>query len=87
MQKNLFMPVGMRKDKKLEEVILASHKKLAGMSESTAKLKYVQLVRALKTYGFTYFHGHVKDAKQRPIPLCLGISKNGISKMDPDSMK
>jgi hypothetical protein len=31
------------------------HKKLGGLSEIDAKVKYTQLARSLKTYGITFF--------------------------------
>ena len=34
---------------------LQEHKKLVGISEVDAKVKYTQLARSLKTYGITFF--------------------------------
>jgi len=55
MDPDKFLPKEFRKDKKLEKEILRDHKKLVGKKDISAKFRYVQLVRSLKTCGMTMF--------------------------------
>lgn len=55
--KNIFFPLKFRTEKNIEQQALTIHKRLVGYKEETAKFRYVQLVRSLKSYGVTYYHG------------------------------
>lgn len=83
---NKVLPDAWRKDKKIELDILKEHKKLVGTIEMNAKYRYVQLVRSLKTYGITFFNVVEKvKTKKKPVPVLLGITKDKIMKMDPET--
>lgn len=55
--KTIFLPLKFRTDKNIEQQVLTIHKRLVGYKEETAKFRYVQLVRSLKSYGITYYNG------------------------------
>jgi talin len=51
-----FVPPEYHKDKKeIEKELFQHHRRLQGMNELSAKFRYVQLCRSLKTYGVTFF--------------------------------
>lgn len=50
-----FLPKENCKIKGVEKRVFAEHKKVAGLSELEAKVKYTALARSLKTYGVTFF--------------------------------
>jgi talin len=51
-----FLPAQWRKDKGIELEILSAHKKLYATPPATAKYKYYQLMRTLKSFGFSKFN-------------------------------
>jgi talin len=56
------------------------------MTEINAKYRYVQLCRSLKTYGITFFHCKSKvKGKTKPKEVLLGITREGILFMDPET--
>jgi len=72
--------------KKLEPMIQREHKKLSGTKDSTAKYRYVQLCRSLKTYGITFFSAkqQTRNAKkQRKVKL--GITRDGLLLVDEET--
>lgn len=78
------VPLMWRKDKKLEKDILKEHQKLVGTTDIQAKFRYVQIVRALKTYGITFFDvtEQSKNPKKKGERMLLGITRDKIVKMD-----
>jgi talin len=65
--------------------VIQNYKKLASLSESNAKYRYVQLCRSLKTWGITFFlvkqrlkGGHAK----KPLKSYLGVTREGLVFMD-----
>jgi hypothetical protein len=88
----VFIPPQWRKDKKeIEKNILAEHKKFVGMAEINAKFRYVQLIRSLKTFGITFFQckekGELRNKKNKGklVPILIGITREKIIRMDPDT--
>ncbi|KAK2151018.1 hypothetical protein LSH36_379g01082 [Paralvinella palmiformis] len=64
-------------------MLMFEHKKLAGMSEIEAKVKYTQLARSLKTYGITFFLVKEKvKGKNKLVPRLLGITKEAVVRVD-----
>lgn len=63
----------------LEEEVLSKYKKLVGMSSVNAQYGFLQLYRALKTYGITLFEitERVKE-QNRSVRKLLGITRNAI---------
>jgi len=89
LERRLFLPQRLVKDKKIEKKIFKEHAKLVGMTETNAKYRYVQLCRSLKSYGITMFDvDHVftdEKRKQRVRPMVLGINRDGILFMNPQT--
>jgi talin len=57
----------------------SSWRSLVRMTGDNAKLRYVQLVRGLKTYGITFFEGQFKFGKQKNLTdVRFGILKDGV---------
>ncbi|KAI9224863.1 hypothetical protein BC828DRAFT_435962 [Blastocladiella britannica] len=78
-----FLPEEYRKTKEVEKRIYVEHRKLHSVPELTAKHRYVQLCRSLKTYGVTFFAVKEKDPKKNKIIARLvGISKDSILRCD-----
>ena len=50
-----FLPQSYMKSNKIEKKIFQEHKKLTGLSEIDAKVKYVKLARSLPTFGVHFF--------------------------------
>ena len=67
-----FVPACYLKDKDIEKNILAEHRKLVGMNDLTAKFRYVQLCRSLKTFGITFFQVKVTKFLQFSHVIFLG---------------
>lgn len=83
-----FLPEDFRKDKKIVADILRDHRKLVGMNEMSAKFRYVQLVRSLKTYGITYFDCNLRvKGKKKMVPILIGITREKIMKVEPGSIR
>eukprot|EP01127_Copromyxa_protea_P016350 TRINITY_DN4836_c0_g1_i1.p1 TRINITY_DN4836_c0_g1~~TRINITY_DN4836_c0_g1_i1.p1 ORF type:complete len:2520 (+),score=654.19 TRINITY_DN4836_c0_g1_i1:831-7562(+) len=56
------------------------------MKDMQAKYRYIQTVRGLKTYGITFFEGTIPNPNlKKPIPVWIGITKNGIMRVDPST--
>ena len=58
-----FIPTEYMKQKDVEKKIYVEHAKLYSISSISAKFKYVQLSRSLKTYGITFFLVNVQSFK------------------------
>lgn len=88
---NLFVPKIHRKDwKKVEKLILKQHEKLFRLKETVAKFRYIQKVRALDTYGITFFECQEcieKGKRQKWKPVLIGITKDKIMKVDHDTQE
>jgi talin len=84
-----FLPAEYLKDKKsTEKLIYAGHKKLYGMNELNAKYRYHHNCSCLRTYGFTFYAVKERDEKSRKekwVPIFLGISRDAIIRMDPET--
>lgn len=80
-----FLPPQWRKSKNIEADIWKEHKKLVGMSEQHAKLRYLQSVRSLKWYGVTFFvvQEKPKVGGKKLQKFLLGITRDKIIKADP----
>lgn len=83
----MFLPRNLRKDwKKLEKLILKQHEKCFRTKETVAKFRYIQKVRALDTYGITFFECQEciekKGGRQKWKPVLIGITKDKIMKVD-----
>jgi talin len=78
------------KAKDIEPGIFKIHKKFVGMSETNAKMRFVQLCRSLKTYGITYFSAKEasnatgKQTKKMKVVL-IGITRDSFMKIDPET--
>jgi hypothetical protein len=88
---NLFVPKIHRKDwKKIEKLILKQHEKLFRLKETVAKFRYIQKVRALDTYGITFFECQEcieKGKRQKWKPVLIGITKDKIMKVDHETQE
>ncbi|XP_070547100.1 talin-1-like isoform X3 [Ptychodera flava] len=79
----LILPKEYVKTKGVEKRIFAEHKKLRGVNELDAKVRYTQLCRSLKTYGITFFLVKEKmKGKNKLVPRLLGINKESIVRVD-----
>lgn len=72
-------------NKSIDPAIVAEWKKLVGMTEVNAKLRYIQAVRALPTYGITLFsvREHVPGSK-KPLNIYLGFTRSHVLRMTMD---
>ncbi|KAI8493573.1 Talin-1 [Branchiostoma belcheri] len=72
-----FLPKEYVKNKGIEKKIWLEHRKLAGLTELDAKVRYTQQCRSLKTYGVTFFLVKEKmKGKNKLVPRLLGITKD-----------
>jgi len=55
--KDKFLPGKWRKEKDIDIDIISEHKKLYGMNTQAAKYRYYQAMRALRSFGITFFDG------------------------------
>eukprot|EP01116_Phalansterium_solitarium_P023894 TRINITY_DN8583_c0_g1_i4.p1 TRINITY_DN8583_c0_g1~~TRINITY_DN8583_c0_g1_i4.p1 ORF type:complete len:716 (+),score=234.47 TRINITY_DN8583_c0_g1_i4:107-2254(+) len=78
------LPLAFRKEKAWEKEIANLWKKASGLTETSAKYKYVQTVRFLKTYGISSFEIKMAnpDKKSKPIKAILGVTRESIMIMD-----
>lgn len=87
----MFVPKNHRKDwKKIEKLILKEHEKYFTMKETTAKFRYIQKVRALDTYGITFFECQEcveKNKRQKWKPVLIGVTKDKIMKVDNETQE
>lgn len=78
-----FLPQSYIKVKGIEKKVLNEHKKYIGVPELEAKDLYTRTVRALPTYGVTFFL--VKEemrGKSKLVPRILGVTKESILRLD-----
>eukprot|EP00003_Mantamonas_plastica_P030488 TRINITY_DN759_c0_g1_i5.p1 TRINITY_DN759_c0_g1~~TRINITY_DN759_c0_g1_i5.p1 ORF type:complete len:1776 (+),score=713.18 TRINITY_DN759_c0_g1_i5:304-5631(+) len=82
-----FVPKQWQKAKNVEKKIYAEHRKLVGLSELNAKFRYLQQMRALKTFGVTQFmvKEPVKGSKKKFTNLILGITRDSLLRLDPST--
>eukprot|EP01117_Protostelium_nocturnum_P014479 TRINITY_DN550_c0_g1_i1.p1 TRINITY_DN550_c0_g1~~TRINITY_DN550_c0_g1_i1.p1 ORF type:complete len:2591 (+),score=755.90 TRINITY_DN550_c0_g1_i1:291-8063(+) len=81
-----FLPVAFHKHiKKLEPMIYNEHKKVVNTKETSAKYRYVQLCRSLKTYGITFFivKQNTRNSKKAN-KVKLGVTRDGLLIADED---
>ena len=85
------MPPQHQKIKDAEVHIFRMYKKFVGMSETNAKMRFVQLCRSLKTYGITYFNakespgGNKQANSKKAKPVLLGITRDSFLRIDPET--
>eukprot|EP01122_Echinamoeba_exundans_P008802 TRINITY_DN2994_c0_g1_i1.p1 TRINITY_DN2994_c0_g1~~TRINITY_DN2994_c0_g1_i1.p1 ORF type:complete len:1692 (+),score=432.74 TRINITY_DN2994_c0_g1_i1:91-5166(+) len=83
---NKFLSAPWRKDKKIELEILKEHKKLVNTTLNNAQFRYVQLVRSLRSFGFTFFNvmERTKDKKNKnnKKTFLFGVSREKLFKVD-----
>lgn len=78
-----FLPQSYMKIKGIEKKIFNEHKKFVGLPELEAKVLYTKTVRALPTYGITFFL--VKEemkGKNKLVPRILGVTKDSVLRLD-----
>lgn len=78
-----FLPQSYIKIKGIEKKIFNEHKKYVGIPELEAKDLYTRTVRALSTYGVTFFL--VKEemkGKSKLVPRILGVTKDSVLRLD-----
>lgn len=78
-----FLPQSYIKIKGIEKKIFNEHKKYIGLAEIEAKDLYTRTVRALPTYGVTFFL--VKEemkGKNKLVPRILGVTKESVLRLD-----
>ena len=82
-----FLPHVYTKTKRItDDLIIAEHRKLHGMSEANAKLQYIKLCQSLPTYGVMFFQVQEEvKGHNKPVPILLGISKDSILGADAGS--
>lgn len=78
-----FLPKEYCKIKGVEKRVFAEHKKVYGLNELDAKVKYTALARSLKTYGVTFFLVKEKmKGKNKLVPRLLGVTKESVLRLD-----
>lgn len=78
-----FLPQSYIKVKGIEKKIFNEHKKYTDLPELEAKVLYTRTVRALPTYGVTFFL--VKEemkGKNKLVPRILGVTKDSVLRLD-----
>lgn len=78
-----FLPQSYVKVKGIEKKIFNEHKKYIDLPELEAKVLYTRTVRALPTYGVTFFL--VKEemkGKNKLVPRILGVTKDSVLRLD-----
>jgi len=78
-----FLTQSYMKNKGIEKKILNEHKKYIDLPELEAKVLYTKTVRALPTYGVTFFL--VKEemkGKNKLVPRILGVTKESVLRLD-----
>ncbi|XP_050540702.1 talin-1 isoform X2 [Daktulosphaira vitifoliae] len=81
-----FLPQFYIKVKGIEKKIFNEHKKYINLEELDAKVLYTKTIRALPTYGVTFFL--VKEemkGKSKLVPRLLGITKESVLRVDEKS--
>ncbi|XP_050433200.1 talin-1 [Adelges cooleyi] len=81
-----FLPQSYIKLKGIEKKIFLEHKKYIDLPELEAKVLYTRTVRALPTYGVTFFL--VKEemkGKNKLVPRLLGVTKDSVLRLDEKS--
>lgn len=77
-----YLPVEFVAQKGIEREIMATHQKLAPMSEEKAKMGYIQLTKSLKTYLYTFFRVVKFVSKNQTQNCLLGISADEVLVID-----
>lgn len=79
----MFLPRDYIQSKDVEKLIWKEHSSLINMSELDAMLSYIRLCHSLPTYG-THFAlvREQAEKKVKIVPCLLGISKNGVIRVD-----
>lgn len=77
-----FIPPEYIKKKDMEKKIYHEHKKLQGLNELNAKLRYVQISRSLKSYGITFFLVKERAKRNKLVNALIGVTKSSIVKLD-----
>ncbi|KAM7533362.1 hypothetical protein Aperf_G00000120428 [Anoplocephala perfoliata] len=71
------------KVKNIEKKIKDQYRKLNGLSEKDAKVRYIQVCRSLPTYGITFFLIKEKlPGKNKLVPRLFGVSKESVMRVD-----
>lgn len=81
-----FLPQSYIKIKGIEKKVFVEHKKYINLPELDAKVLYTRTVRALPTYGVTFFL--VKEemkGKNKLVPRILGVTKDSVLRLDEKS--
>ena len=74
-----FLPKVYIKVKHVTDLILAEYRKMNGISETMAKLEYIEFCKSLPLYGVTFFLVWEKPkGRNRFIPCLLGIKRDAI---------
>ena len=77
-----YLPPQYRVKTSYKTVIIEAWKKLIRTSDLDGKLRYVQIVRGLKTFGITFFPVKEHPPKGKPLDRFLGITRGAIIRMD-----
>lgn len=80
-----YLPWDYASSKKMEKDILAQYKRLAGMSATNAKYRYILHTRSLPTYGYTFFKVEKCPKEQQTQWVLLGVSKDNILILDAET--
>lgn len=81
------MPSDFAKHKDARKMIINEYRKLSGVSQMEAKLRYVKLFRSLPTCGATFFSAEIICGGKRSIPVFLGVSRTKIVLLDVETRK
>eukprot|EP01119_Soliformovum_irregulare_P005210 TRINITY_DN1675_c0_g1_i1.p1 TRINITY_DN1675_c0_g1~~TRINITY_DN1675_c0_g1_i1.p1 ORF type:complete len:1447 (-),score=577.25 TRINITY_DN1675_c0_g1_i1:61-4401(-) len=84
--KDILPPAHAKRDN--EKLVLQEWKKIVGMNDMHARLRYVQLCRSLKTYGMTTFK--VKErvpGKKKLMDAILAFTRDSIIRMEYDTKR
>lgn len=78
-----FLPKEYVKVKGMERAIYQEYRKHYSLSELNAKFRYIQMCRAMPTYGVTFFLVKEKlKGRNKLVPRLLGISRSSIMRID-----
>lgn len=79
-ERQFFPP--MYREKSYKNIIIENWKRLIKTSDLDGKLRYVQMVRSLKTFGITFFNVVEHPTAKKNVPGFLGITRSAILRMD-----
>jgi len=80
----LLLPeVHLPKKKDFEKAIITEHRRLIGVSEINGKLRFVQHIRSLPSFGTSFFIcKELTKTKAKPSPICIAVNRSSVQRRD-----